>query len=581
MAVRSCALVLTFLASHASAASIPDDVRFGPLVVREQITVSPKWLASGSPEPNTDITLRIGLKQNKIDALEKKLMSISDPKSPAYGKWLSKAEVEAYTQPSEETTRLVRSWLASSSISDSSISQPLPDWLQVTVPLGQVESLLGSSYTTFRHVDTGKMTIRTSQYSVPLLLHEHIDTIQPTTAFHEDTPETHYMRPVQLKKQGAAQGVATSQPNCNPNYITGLCIRDYYNVDYSSTGKASIAVTGLLNISASHTDADVYMNYFQPASKGANFQDVSIAGAKNDPSNPDGEGNMDTQISVAIGHPSPVSYYMLGPLGPGTFNDQLLNLGLQLNSMDNPPSTVSTSYSGEEQGFSPDYLRRVCQEYMKAGARGVSLFFSSGDHGVSGRGQPDCAAHGFYTSFPSTCPYVTSVGGTMRDGEREVAADFGNGGSSGGGFSNVFRMPSYQSQLVNSYISSSLDPSLDGMFNKSGRAFPDVSLLSTNYIEVISNEFYLFSGTSVSTPAFAALVSLINDDRLSRQKPALGFLNPVLYGNDHVRAALRDITSGSNPGCNTTGFPTAAGWDPVTGLGSMDFAALRQALGSL
>ena len=26
---------------------------------------------------------------------------------------------------------------------------------------------------------------------------------------------------------------------------------------------------------------------------------------------------------------------------------------------------------------------------------------------------------------------------------------------------------------------------------------------------------------------------------------------------------LNDVTSGSNPGCNTQGFPAITGWDPV------------------
>lgn len=30
---------------------------------------------------------------------------------------------------------------------------------------------------------------------------------------------------------------------------------------------------------------------------------------------------------------------------------------------------------------------------------------------------------------------------------------------------------------------------------------------------------------------------------------------------------FNDIVSGSNPGCGSPGFPTAKGWDPVTGLG--------------
>jgi tripeptidyl-peptidase-1 len=43
--------------------------------------------------------------------------------------------------------------------------------------------------------------------------------------------------------------------------------------------------------------------------------------------------------------------------------------------------------------------------------------------------------------------------------------------------------------------------------------------------------------------------------------------------------AFNDITSGNNPGCNTNGFSASKGWDPVTGMGSPNFAALRTAAG--
>ena len=36
-------------------------------------------------------------------------------------------------------------------------------------------------------------------------------------------------------------------------------------------------------------------------------------------------------------------------------------------------------------------------------------------------------------------------------------------------------------------------------------------------------------GTSASSPTFAAIVTLLNDFRISNGKPPLGFLNPLLY----------------------------------------------------
>ena len=86
-------------------------------------------------------------------------------------------------------------------------------------------------------------------------------------------------------------------------------------------------------------------------------------------------------------------------------------------------------------------------------------------------------------------------------------------------------------------------------------------------------------GTSASSPAFAGLVSLMNEARMTAGKPALGFLNPFLYQNED---AFTDVTQGSNKigrGGNTLpyGFNCSAGWDPATGLGTPLFDKLLAA----
>jgi tripeptidyl-peptidase-1 len=84
---------------------------------------------------------------------------------------------------------------------------------------------------------------------------------------------------------------------------------------------------------------------------------------------------------------------------------------------------ISTSYGYNEADLTPFYEQRQCNEYMKLGLLGVSVLYSSGDYGVSGNGGQCIAPDGSYQnqtlggrfnpSFPSTCPYVTSVGATQ------------------------------------------------------------------------------------------------------------------------------------------------------------------------
>ena len=165
---------------------------------------------------------------------------------------------------------------------------------------------------------------------------------------------------------------------------------------------------------------------------------------------------------------------------------------------------------------------------------------------------------------------MTSVGATTGISP-ESAADF-----SSGGFSNYFSQPSYQSSAVSTYLTA-LGNTNSGRFTRTGRAFPDIAAQGENVEIALSGQFGLVDGTSCSSPIFASVIALLNDELISAGKSPLGFLNPFLYGN--AKGAFVDVTEGSNPGCGTQGFPAAQGWDPITGLGTPDYVALRKAAG--
>jgi tripeptidyl-peptidase-1 len=75
----------------------------------------------------------------------------------------------------------------------------------------------------------------------------------------------------------------------------------------------------------------------------------------------------------------------------------------------------------------------------------------------------------------------------------------------------------------------------------------------------------------------SALVSLINDHRLGQGKPALGFLNPLLYKLFATQPAVfRDITVGTNRCtvdgiCCPYGYDAAKGYDAVVSIRVINF----------
>jgi len=114
-----------------------------------------------------------------------------------------------------------------------------------------------------------------------------------------------------------------------------------------------------------------------------------------------------------------------------------------------------------------------------------------------------------------------------------------------------------------------------GLFNLNGRAYPDVGAVGDRQVVYSNGSWWLVGGTSLSSPVWGAVLTLVNEARLAAGKSTVGFIHPILY--EHPEA-FNDITSGSNPGCNSTGFLAAKGWDPVTGLGSPNFPVLMDVL---
>ena len=238
---------------------------------------------------------------------------------------------------------------------------------------------------------------------------------------------------------------------------------------------------------------------------------------------------------------------------------------------------ISISYGGQEADLPASYQKRQCNEYMKLGLAGVSIVVASGDSGVSGPGGR-CLGPGnniFSPDFPATCPYLTTAGATYLPAggnvtqDREVAV---SRFPSGGGFSNIYGIPSYQKSAVQNYFAKYPPPypyysstnndsfgANGGIYNRNGRGYPDISAVGDNILIFTGGAPTLIGGTSASTPVFAAILTRINEERIAIGKKPVGFVNPTLYANPTF---FHDITVGNNPGCNTNGFAVTKGWDP-------------------
>jgi tripeptidyl-peptidase-1 len=98
-----------------------------------------------------------------------------------------------------------------------------------------------------------------------------------------------------------------------------------------------------------------------------------------------------------------------------------------------------------------------------------------------------------------------------------------------------------------------------GRYNRAGRGYPDVSANGAYMLAYVNGEIGHWYGTSLASPVWAAVTTLLNQQRTLAGKGPVGFLNPVLYEHPW---ALNDITNGTNGGCKSDGFAAVSGWDP-------------------
>lgn len=100
--------------------------------------------------------------------------------------------------------------------------------------------------------------------------------------------------------------------------------------------------------------------------------------------------------------------------------------------------------------------------------------------------------------------------------------------------------PFPESSAVQGYLKT-LGKEYSGKYNASGRAYPDVAAQGVSVEIILGGSGTPVDGTSCSSPIFASVIGLLNDELLTAGKPVLGFLNPWLYANP---GAFNDITSG-------------------------------------
>jgi tripeptidyl-peptidase-1 len=476
--------------------------------------------------------------------------------------------------PSQSSLDAVHAWLRGAGVSKGVVS-PGGDYVRATVTVGEAERLFpGAQYAAFVDRTEHRVVHRVRDpeaFALPAELREHVDFVEPTVTFPPKSVRVHSSKDKGKKKENAARAAPPPPAGLKTNPST---LRDMYNIgDREASCNASChnsqQVASFLNNSFSPKDLQMFFRQYYPKAEGRT--PTHVFGNNND-GNPTLEASLDVEYIMAIG--GNVDTIVWATPGerpyPGGENEPFLTWVTAVvdgaTDGSRPLSNViSVSYADEEFVVDPTFQQRCDVEFMKLGAMGASLFFGSGDDGVTGD-HGVCPNMQYVPWWPASSPYVTGVGATEQYNNR--GASF-----SGGGFSNRYAIPSYQADAVAGFKKKS--KAMPTMYNQTGAGFPDVAANGLQFWTVIGGIPDEVGGTSAATPTVAGIVSLLNDARLQNNKTSLGLVNPLFYAHPEC---FKDIVGGQNSGgggCNGTGgFNAVEGWDPVTGIGSPKFDKL-------
>ncbi len=259
--------------------------------------------------------------------------------------------------------------------------------------------------------------------------------------------------------------------------------------------------------------------------------------------------------------------------------------------VNNLPNTTAVSISWgtcepQELYGTPAEPAALRQLVLQGVLEGMTWSAAAGDNGSD-----DCQNSAAPSvDFPCDIPEMLALGGTQPQDAgwdahdaipgyqlEEVWNEGPFGGAGGGGLSVFFPRPAYQQSFPASFWPV-------GYLPQYGRALPDFSLLAApspgvgvddNAERVIE----IIGGTSVASPLSAGFLALVAD----RLGCRLGDLHPALYalGRGQLDGGPRvfhDITVGTNALDGLAGPDAGVGFDPASGWGSLDVAALAAAL---
>ncbi len=507
-------------------------------------------------------------------ALDSLVAAQQDPKSPQYHKWLTPEQFGARYGLSQNDLNKLTEWLKRNGFVVDEV--PKGRWTIVfSGTAGQVQTAFHTEIH-YYNVNGTRHRANSTPLEIPKALLPVVDGVLGI----------HDFRPVPIAHLGSVPHFGSGSTGDHflfpSDYATIYDINPLYSNGIDGSGQ-TIAIVGRCNI-----DTSIVQTFRSLTGLSPNNTSVLPVPNTQTPAPCTGDDLLEPYLDVEWSGAVAVNAKIVLVVAPD-IGDAATYIVEQ-----NLAPVMSTSFSSCEADNLGANNRYWLNLWEQASSHGITSLVSSGDSGAAGCDDPNSATASGGPSVNALCstPYDICVGGSeLNDFSNpanfwsmqgtalryipEVAwnESGSNGGSglwsTGGGYSVVYPKTNAPWQTGNS---------------SSWRGVPDVSLPAAAHDGYFIcqdsgcnlSTFYIASGTSAAAPSFAGLMALVVQNKASPQ----GAANSLLYALSSHSNVFHDIVTGNNSVPGQSGYSAGAGWDPVTGLGSVDANAMVTNWGS-
>ncbi|GAA0628505.1 S53 family serine peptidase [Kutzneria viridogrisea] len=486
---------------------------FGPEVVR-----------TGTVAAQQKISVAVSLNLRNGAELDQVIAQVSDPNSPRYGHFLTPEQFTDRYGPSSTEVAKVTDYLRGQGLSVDSVSD---NHLVVDAsgPAEAVSRAFGTTLADYRDGRTGRGFYANT--AAPHLPSAIAGSVLDVAGLSTRSVRVHHAKVA--PHNGPGGGYTPTQLK------GGYDVTPLATAGYDGSGQ-TVALWEFDGYQQSNITA--YDNYYKTGSPTPVVKQVSGG------SGPIGNGQVEVELDIeavqAIAPKAAIQVFEAPNSDQGE-----VDLANAIVASGIPVTSISWGLS--EKGRTTSGIQAVDNILKQGAAQGQSFFAASGDSGSDDNGDGSKTV-----DYPASDPYVTGVGGTnltVTSGNAWSKETGWNG--SGGGYSSVFALPSFQSGVK------------IGTTNK--RQVPDVSAQGgpTGISVYSQGSWTSVYGTSGAAPIWAGVAAVYNQDAKAKGKSGLGWANPKLYSI--AASNYHDISSGSNGG-----YSAKSGFDLVTGIGTPD-----------